>query len=185
MERTETDTLIERMVTMRKTELRKASAKEGLQLVHAEILDYLANCNRYSNTTLAVADYLGHTKGTVSQSLALLEKKGFVSREADKNDRRIFRLFLTAQGSETAKRLFQAIPVVKDDSPFLVAALRQLLGLWQTEHHHHGFGLCRTCRHNIDLGNNQFKCGLTGESLKKQDTEKICREHDYPEKIPA
>lgn len=177
MERTETDNLIERIAILRKIELRRAAACEKLQLVHAEILDYLALCNRYSDTTLAVSDYLGQTKGTVSQSLKLLEKKGLIARETDKNDRRITRLSLTPAGKKIVSRLHKKLPVTKTENPVLTELLRNLLFSWQKDRNHSSFGLCHTCTHNIKLGGGQFQCGLTGESLKKAETEKICREH--------
>ncbi len=180
MDRPETDNLIERIATLRKIELRKAAAREKLQLVHAEILDYMAFCNRYSNTTLAVSDYLGQTKGTVSQSLQLLEKKGLLARETDKHDRRVARLSLTQAGKQAVARLHRKLPVAMDRDAELTISLRHLLTQWQQGRAHASFGLCRTCKHNIDLGDDQFKCGLTGESLKKAETEKICREHEYP-----
>lgn len=179
MKRAETDNLIERIATLRKIELRKAAAREKLQLVHAEILDYLAFCNRYSNTMLAVADYLGQTKGTVSQSLQLLEKKGLIERTTDKNDRRICRLSLSPAGQKAVTRLHEKLPVTKDENPTLTAALRTLLSEWQEGRAHSSFGLCCTCKHNIDLGDDKFQCGLTGESLKKAETLQICREHAY------
>ena len=62
-----------------RTELRKAGADEALQPVHLQALIYLARANRYSNTPQALAEYLGLTKGTVSQTLLLLDRQGLRS----------------------------------------------------------------------------------------------------------
>lgn len=50
------------------------AAEEGLQLVHVEILQYLSVCNRYSDTTQTISEYLGQTKGSIFQSLGHLEE---------------------------------------------------------------------------------------------------------------
>ncbi len=59
-----------------------------LQPVQLSALHYLARCNRYSDTPLGVTEYLGLTKGTVSQSLKVLEGRGLISKLPDARDRR-------------------------------------------------------------------------------------------------
>ena len=59
-----------------------------LQPVHIEALSYINRANRYSNTPQALAEYLRSTKGTVSQSLLLLYRRGLITRETDAKDRR-------------------------------------------------------------------------------------------------
>ena len=66
---------IERMAALMRAEERRRCAECGLQPVHLQVLDYLLICNQYSNTPAAVSKYLGMTRGTVSQTLLLLEKK--------------------------------------------------------------------------------------------------------------
>ncbi|MFN2812475.1 MarR family winged helix-turn-helix transcriptional regulator, partial [Escherichia coli] len=61
-------------------------------------LHYLARCNRYSDTPLGVTEYLGLTKGTVSQSLKVLEGRGLISKLPDARDRRSVHLRLTDAG---------------------------------------------------------------------------------------
>jgi DNA-binding MarR family transcriptional regulator len=63
-------------------------------------LIYLARANRYSNTPQALADYLGLTKGTVSQTLLLLDRRGLVERFEDEIDRRVVRLRLSSVGEQ-------------------------------------------------------------------------------------
>src|SRR4029453_4211140 len=67
--------LVERLGNLMRTELRKAGSDEALQPVHLQALVYLSKANRYSNTPQALADYLGLTKGTVSQTLLLLDRR--------------------------------------------------------------------------------------------------------------
>lgn len=67
----------------------------GIKPTHLSALRYLASCNRYSNTPLAVTEYLGLTKGTVSQSLNRLETYGFIVKSQDQRDKRSVHLELT------------------------------------------------------------------------------------------
>lgn len=46
------------------------------------------------------ANFQGTTKGTASQTVAALVRKGYLERVADKNDRRVHRLMLTETGEE-------------------------------------------------------------------------------------
>src|ERR1700674_5335522 len=68
--------LVERLGNLMRTELRKSGGDEALQPVHLQALIYLSKANRYSNTPQALAEYLGLTKGTVSQTLLLLDPRG-------------------------------------------------------------------------------------------------------------
>src|ERR1700681_4152671 len=90
--------LVERLGNLMRTELRKSGSDESLQPVHLQALIYLSKANRYSNTPQALADYLGLTKGTVSQTLLLLDRRGLVERFEDDIDRRVVRLRLSSAG---------------------------------------------------------------------------------------
>ena len=72
--------LIERMSALIRSEERKTGSELGLQSVHLQVLDYLSRCNRYSDTPAALTNYLGMTRGTVSQTVLLLEKKGLIKK---------------------------------------------------------------------------------------------------------
>jgi MarR family transcriptional repressor of emrRAB len=172
--------LAERLGNLAQARLKALGARHGLQAVHVRVLLYLAAANRYSNTPLAVGAYLGLTKGTVSQSLILLETKGYLSRSADARDRRVVRLALTAVGqavveeAETLGRLRAAsaeVPAGLTDG--LTGLLRQL----QILEGRRSFGQCRTCRHHLAEGRDLWRCGLTGEPLSHADGERICKEH--------
>lgn len=171
-------TLLERLSALRVSMVRKSAAKLGIQGIHAEILEYLSRCNKYSNTAQALSEYLGVTKGSISQSLKTLEEKGLVLRRECTDDKRIFRLSLSPEGKKTLKDLQLDIPKIpdfyKDDE-----SLRQILKAWQHKNDLRSFGLCKTCKHKETLDTGKFRCGLTKENLSVPDTEKICREHAY------
>ncbi len=78
--------------------LRQAGHAGGLVPAQWEVLRYLARANRLSRSPGAVARYLGTTKGTVSQSLLTLQKKGLVTRRTSAVDERQVLLDLTEAG---------------------------------------------------------------------------------------
>ncbi|MCC6598870.1 MAG: winged helix-turn-helix transcriptional regulator [Alphaproteobacteria bacterium] len=178
---TETKLWIERLSSLQHSLMRKAAGTQGLQLVHFEILHYLSLCNRYSNTAQALSEYLGQTKGSISQSLKFLEDQAYIIRQPDTRDRRYVRLFLTDKGQETFTQMAAAglVPALPDD-PALNHALKNALGTWQRENGIKSFGQCRSCKYNQNPGEGVFYCALLKESLSAQDTEKICREHVFP-----
>src|SRR5271154_6260407 len=83
---------------------RLARLTRELQFVHGlnpaqwEALRFLGRANRYSRSPSTLAEYLGTTKGTASQTLRSLESKGYLERCKDCNDRRGVSLELTAEG---------------------------------------------------------------------------------------
>lgn len=175
--------LIERLSHLLLTETRRRAAAHGLAPVHLEVLGYLAQCNRYSDTPGAVTEYVGLTKGTVSQTLALLEARGLVRKRLDARDRRIVRLALTPRGRRLLERV--AMPAVwrraaarlDQADAEMATRLEGVLRELQRAHGSRTFGVCHTCRHCVQETSTAFRCGLTGEPLSRVDVEKICREH--------
>lgn len=173
---------LERLTALHKSSMRRAASAEGLRLVHLEILDYLSICNKYSNTAQALCEFLGQTKGSISQSLAFLETGGYIRREEDMQDRRCTRLFLTEQGNDCLLLAQKAmlVPHPNDQhSAQWAETLKEMIVTWQAQSDGAGFGLCRSCRHNCVLENGDFRCGLTGDPLTTADTSKLCREHEF------
>src|SRR5690606_2194379 len=105
--------LLERLATLINQSLRDDAARHGLLPIHLQALAYLAACNRYSDIPSALAEYFGTTRGTVSQTIAVLERKGLVRREADPCHGRRVHLKLTRRGravkSSWSRRLEQAL----------------------------------------------------------------------------
>lgn len=175
--------LIERMASLIRAEERKKCTSLGLQNVHLQALIYLSLCNKYSNSPAALANYLGMTRGTVSQTLLLLEKKGFIKKNPDINDRRIIHLELLPAGWEmleqaTLADLFAraAGHLIKDGNPDCEMVIAKVLTALQKANQSHSFGLCKTCRH-FSAATGSVVCGLTKEPLSQEDSEKICQEH--------
>ncbi|CAG1022726.1 hypothetical protein DOJK_01855 [Patescibacteria group bacterium] len=175
--------LIERMAALIRAEERKKCAELGLQVVHLQVLDYLSRCNRYSDTPAALTNYLGMTRGTVSQTLLLLEKKGYIKKAIDEADRRVVHLSLLPEGEmilEKARQselfaqatlIFQEQGLENHHEIFLKA----LMAL-QKANRSQSFGLCKSCQY-FTKSSDGFQCGLTKQALSHDDSEKICQEH--------
>ncbi len=183
---------VERLGNLVRTGLRQAGAAQGLQPVHIQALMYLSEANRYSNTPQALAEYLGLTKGTVSQSLLVLARRRLISRYSDEKDGRVVRLALTDKGKEALKEvalpghwreaLAQASPARLNSA---TKVLKEALSALQAKKGQKTFGVCVTCRHHLHIGPRSFVCGLTKEKLASGEVRKICREHSPPEEAPV
>ncbi len=174
--------LIERISTLLRSEQRKKYSAIGLQPIHAQVLEFLSECNRHSDTPAAVAEYLGLTKGTISQSLQVLERKGYIAKTADAEDGRVVHLSLLPAGVALVE---QIRPLDMTQAEQLIAqhhfdsldtALHATLVALQTANKLKSFGLCHSCTHFSEL-NNYYHCQLTDLPLTQAETDKICREH--------
>lgn len=184
METVDVFDLIERMSALIRSEERKKCAVLGLQAVHLQALNYISRCNKYSDTPAALTNYLGMTRGTVSQTLSLLEKKGYIKKTSDTHDRRIVHLALLPEGRTTLEKARPAELFIKaatllekngDISGYETLFANALTAL-QKANRSQSFGLCRTCHYFTTTGNG-FLCGLTKQPLSQSDSEKICQEH--------
>lgn len=179
--------LIDQIGFLLRAEQRKAGLESGLQPVHYQLLVYLSRCNRFSNTPAAATRYLGLTKGTVSQSLLLLENRGLIKKAPDIKDRRVVHLLLTGGGmnalsSGERSELWQqaCYDFNAEELNQTASDLEALLRGLQRANSSRTFGVCKTCRH-IQEDGGQFQCGLTAEPLAPEETELICHEHEFPE----
>ncbi|MFI3185660.1 MAG: MarR family transcriptional regulator [Methylococcaceae bacterium] len=173
--------LIERMSALIRSEERRKCTELGLQPVHLQVMDYLSRCNRYSDTPAALANYLGMTRGTVSQTLLLLEKKGYIKKTADVNDKRMVHLSLLAEGDALLTKASpvalysEALAIFKENNNQENLFVNALTAL-QKANKSQSFGLCKTCKYFTETSAG-FICGLTKEQLSQSDSEKICQEH--------
>lgn len=177
--------LLERINALLSSEARKRYAALGIQPVHVQILEYLSLCNHYSDTPASVTDYLGLTKGTVSQSLQILEHKGYISKTQDSNDGRVVHLQLLAAGAEILEKV-QPLDIFTQAEQTLLhrefRSVRHALGatlqVLQQANKSKSFGQCNTCRHFTEI-DGHTQCNLTQEPLNREAVYKICREHQF------
>ncbi len=184
-----TTLLLERLAALVHQSVRDDAAARGLQPIHVQILGYLARANRYSDFPIAIAEYFGITRGTVSQSLAVLERKGLVNRRPDPRHGRRVHLELTRAGRMVlengwSRQVESALAEGGVDARALEDQLRQLLLSLQRRNAQRPFGICRQCVHFLTEASGN-RCGLTGEPLAAPQSEKICREWTSPQRKTA
>ncbi|MBN9459860.1 MAG: MarR family transcriptional regulator [Burkholderiales bacterium] len=184
----DTPLLLERLAALLQQSVREDAARHGLLPIHLQVLAYLARANRYSDRPIAVAEYFGITRGTVSQTLAVLERRGLVARQPDERDGKHLHLALTAAGRAVlargwTRRLDAALRAAGAQAD-IGERLRALLTALQRQNGNRAFGVCRQCAHFLPAGDGHL-CGLTGEPLAREQTRKICREWTAPEPAAA
>jgi DNA-binding MarR family transcriptional regulator len=164
--------------------MRAAEHDEGLNPAQWEALRYLARANRFSNSPGALTRYLGATKGTISQTVIALERKGFIVKTAREGEKRSVELRLTAKGEEVlgkdpwAKLAAAAQELGGKTKRRLAKGLRELLDGELKRGAHLSFGLCATCRYFREKGSGDgHHCMLLEAPLSKDDARRICVEH--------
>lgn len=177
-----TQQLLERLASLLRSEGRNLLIEDGLQPVQFEALHYLSICNRYSDTPSGVTEYLGQTKGSVSQTLKVLEKKGLIVKASDSNDKRVSHMTVTKEGRKLVNRVLPSplLQAALDDQDIVKinASLSALLRAAQQANDFKSFGQCASCRHNIKSDTGDYLCGLTKEPLTRTEIQLICREHE-------
>jgi len=177
--------ILDRLSHLHHAYLRQFSYRAGLNLRQLDCLIYLHACNRYSDTPLALTEYLGLTKGTVSQTILSLEDKGLLKKKSDTNDGRIVHLKLTRKAEKLLEQCAGDSPLEKAFSrettavsPMLGKMLSSALIEIQRANNSKTFGACYSCSHFRRNGlGATHQCGLTKEPLSEDESLKICREH--------
>lgn len=177
---TDAVTLLERLGRL----LQNDAHRHGLKPTQWEALRYLSRANRFSRSPGAVTAYLGMTKGTVSQTLAALERKGLIKKVTVPKDRRNVKIELTRKGKALLKKdpledLEAATArLAEKKQAQLGEDLRKLLGEALQQRGGSPFGACKTCRYfQRDAEDGKpHRCGLLDEPLSALDSELICVE---------
>lgn len=176
--------IIERINLLIRAEERKKCAALGLQPVHLQVLQYLSYCNRFSNTAVAMTQYLGRTMGSVSQTLSLLEKNGLIKKIPNNKDHRVVNLQLTNEGRKIlelalpdelfirASSLLGNEEALKQCADYFNIALNALQKAYQLK----SFGVCKSCQFHTKIDEGSV-CSFHKERLSKEDSEKICKDY--------
>ena len=170
--------------------VQRAQYAGGLNPAQWEALRYIARANRYSRSPSAVAEYLGATKGTVSQTLKALEHKGCIARKPSRGDRRAVDLELTQAGRKALSRdplagIGEAVEASGGQLAGIAGVLGGLLRGLQRSGGMREFGQCaqcaQLCRDCATAGaGGPHLCGLTGEALSKAETAQLCVNYEAP-----
>lgn len=176
--------LLERAATLFRESLRAVASAHDLKLVQLEALLYLSMANRFSDTPAAIAEYLGVTKGTTSQTLKALELRGLITKRPDPDDARVIHCAATPEGRAIADAAYPAPLLGKlsaDAARRAADGLSEALTVLQAGPGTRAFGVCRTCRHFRPRRDGGF-CGLLEVPLTRPMSRQLCREHTAPVK---
>lgn len=151
-------------------------------------LRYLARANRFSRTPMALTRYLGTTRGTMSQTIIALDRKGYLVRIPSKRDKRSVDLELTTAGQKKLKTdpVYTLAKVLEPVDGLDVKSVRAMLETILTRlieaNDGRSFGRCRTCRYfereTAKTDKKSYRCRLLDVSLSLSDSKKICVEHE-------
>ncbi|MGL4279622.1 MAG: MarR family winged helix-turn-helix transcriptional regulator [Albidovulum sp.] len=163
--------LLDRIARLHGARRRSAALPEA----QVAALDYLARANRFSRSPSSVADYLAATRGTVSQTLIALARKGLVTEEPAPGDRRSRVYSLTPAGRAEVGGAGGS-PDWGGARASLLMGLRAALAAMLRDAGGRSFGLCRSCRHHRPGEAGAF-CALLGVALAVPEADQICAEH--------
>ncbi|WP_412051314.1 MarR family winged helix-turn-helix transcriptional regulator [Hoeflea sp. Naph1] len=146
-----------------------------------QALRYLASANRFSRAPSHVAAFSGATRGTVSQTLRALERKGLVTEARSQTDRRSISYAVTAAGralAHSARIIDQALAELAPEQvevleQGLAAVLRSVIAARGGK----TFGLCHQCCHHQRRGDAAY-CRVLEVDLEPAEKNQICHEHE-------
>ncbi len=122
---------------------------------------------------------MGTTRGTISQTLKSLRKKGYVVETRSDTDKRAISFELTAKGHAATLMPNGLTSGLADFAPGerdqLAEALSDLLAGYLKQNKGKPFGICQTCTHFASRTKGGF-CNLLSENLTEHDVTKICHE---------
>lgn len=168
--------------------MRAGEHEGGLNPAQWEALRYLSRANRFSNSPIALTRFLGSTKGTISQTIKALERKGLIAKSPRENEGRSINLSLTPKGSAALKNdpLAEFSKSLDDLSGKnrrrLAKGLADLLDTDLKRREQPSFGTCPTCRYfreKSDDGNvrGPHSCMYFDAGLASAELQLICIAH--------
>ena len=171
--------------------MRAREHDDGLNPAQWEALRYLKRANRFSNSPGALTQYVGATKGTISQTLKSLERKGLMVKSGRDGEKRSIALALTPQGIATLQadpwaRLAAAAGELGGKTRRRLArGLRELLAEQLKRGNRRSFGTCPSCRYFREKGRSgsaqgPHLCMFFEAPLTTPETRLVCVAHEYP-----
>ncbi|WP_108816332.1 MarR family winged helix-turn-helix transcriptional regulator [Loktanella sp. Alg231-35] len=143
------------------------------------MLSYLGQANRFSKSPSHVAEYLGTTRGTATQSLKSLQQKGYVAERRSEVDKRVISYELTVTGREMSRSPAPLQAAVSSLSTKERQTFHQLLqsALLDVLARNKGreFGLCKNCQHHQESNKGPY-CALLDVELTRDEADQICYE---------
>lgn len=158
---------------------RSEDARSDLTAAQWTCLRFLARANGSTRTPSGFASFQATTRGTASQIIKSLERRGLVSRRRAQRDRRSVSLDLTEAGWAMLARdpLRDMIDVIdrlgSGVRETLLETLSRLASSLAARRNAPAFGCCRDCRHFEGAGTTGY-CACMAASLAAEETGQLC-----------
>jgi DNA-binding MarR family transcriptional regulator len=157
----------------------------GLNPAQWEALRFVARANHRTCSPGALSEFMGTTKGTVSQTIKALEAKGLVRRGRVAGDGRAVRISITDAGSALLGKdplgaIHDALTTCSpEDRLQLVDGMERLVGAVQRSVGVAEFGPCTECEHYrpercSETNSLGCRCAVSGELFSALEIDKIC-----------
>ncbi len=161
---------------------RSEESRSDLTATQWACLRFFAAANGSTRTPSGFACFQATTRGTASQIIKSLERRGLIQRHRSVRDRRSVRFDLTETGRATLQRdplgdLIHAIDRLDwtERAPFL-STLSRLASVLSGLRNVPAFGTCRDCSHFTPKGDHGY-CACMAETLSIEEIDKLCASH--------
>ena len=154
--------------------------ESGLTAAQWAALRYFSRANRFSRTVSGFAEFHATTRGTASQTVRSLTRRGFLSRRRSERDGRSVLFELT----DSARRLLASDPLNDlvaaaawlDDQRCagLIRDLVQISDRLVQECAGTRPGVCARCGHLVG-SDGSYRCGLMQEPLDDEELTELCQ----------
>ncbi len=153
---------------------------DGINPAQMAALTYLSRANRFSRSPSHAADYLRSTRGTVSQTLKALTRKGLIAEHRSTADKRSIAYDVSPEGYKilaghsAAQAALNGLTESELDQ--LIGSLTALAKNALSARGGKSFGVCRTCKFHQKRKSGAY-CSLLNEALEPAEANEICHEH--------
>lgn len=159
--------------------------KYGLSPIQLQIIVFLLSHNEEFRTISNLANEFNTTKASISDSVKLLEKKGFVYKEKNKNDSRVSTITLTEKSINIAKEISKFSEVIANTVDKISPEKKVILLESLLEIIHELFNqniisiqrMCFTCCYYNKSEDNNYFCSIMSKEIKSLNLEVDCNEY--------
>jgi DNA-binding MarR family transcriptional regulator len=178
------DRIAELLVHVGRT-ARSEDAGSDLTAAQWTCLRFFARANGSTRTPSGFASFQATTRGTASQIIKTLERRGLIVRTPSERDRRSVCFDLTDEGTAMLARdplrhligVIEALATTERDD--FLATLSRLSSALALRRDMPAFGTCRDCSHFGTSGDTAY-CACMAAELAAEDTTKLCASYSGP-----
>ena len=154
-------------------------ASTGLTAAQWTCLRFLARANKSTRTPSAFASFQATTRGTASQIIKSVERRGLITGTRSEYDRRSFSFDLTDEGrammaQDPLRDLTRVIDGLRASTrDRFLATLSEIASAMALQRDVPSFGTCRGCTHFGTFGDAAY-CACMSAELAADDIAKLC-----------